>query len=203
MGEVEQPPPWLVPKAVERLTGGETFSGSTLTVLDFWQWGFSDLRTNIVRGVLAEFFVASAVGDPSPLRNAWDNFDVTTPSGIRIEVKSAAYLQSWKQRRVSKIVFTGLTGRTWSDESASLGAARELRADVYVFAIHTCREPEQYDALDLSLWEFRVLGVNALRKHSYRSITKRSLDSIAPSGLRLDELAQEIERTFSEDQARR
>ncbi len=70
MGEVEQPPPWLVPKAVERLTGGETFSGSTLTVLDFWQWGFSDLRTNIVRGVLAEFFVASAVGDPSPLRNA-------------------------------------------------------------------------------------------------------------------------------------
>ncbi len=100
-------------------------------------------------------------------------------------------------------MFTGLTGRPWSDESASLGAEREFRADFYVFAIHTCREPEQYDALDLSRWEFRVLGASVLRKHSYRSITKGSLDSIAPRGLRLDELAQEIERTFSEDQARR
>ncbi|MSO95749.1 MAG: hypothetical protein EXQ81_08155, partial [Thermoleophilia bacterium] len=41
---------------------------------------------NTFRAVLAEFLVASAVGDPSPLRNAWDNFDVTTPSGIRVEV---------------------------------------------------------------------------------------------------------------------
>lgn len=200
MGEIEQPSPWLVPKAVERLTGGETFSGSTLTVLDFWQWGFSDLRTNIVRGVLAEFFVASAVGDPSPLRNAWDNFDVTTPSGIRVEVKSSAYLQSWNQRRVSEIVFTGLTGRSWSAETSLYGEERELRADVYVFAIHTCREPDEYEALDLSRWDFRVLGAGALRKYGYRSITKRRLDQIAPTSFRLDELAEAIERAFSDDQ---
>jgi hypothetical protein len=60
--------PWLVPKAVEPLTGCETFDGSPMRVVDFWQWGFSDLRMNIVRGVFAEFLVAKAVGDPSPIR---------------------------------------------------------------------------------------------------------------------------------------
>jgi hypothetical protein len=191
--------PWLVPKPVERLTGEETFSGSDQSVLDFWRWGFSDLRTNIVRGILAEFLIASAVGDPSPLRRAWDNFDVTTPTGIRVEVKSSAYLQSWNQRRVSSIVFTGLTGSSWSDETANYGGVRELRADVYVFAIHTCQEPDQYDALDLSHWDFRVLGVSALREYGHRSITKRLLDRIAPDSLRLDELAKAIEQTFEED----
>src|SRR4051812_26608404 len=97
----------LIPKPVERLNGDEVLAGSALTVSDFWRWGFSDLRTNIVRGVLAEFLVASAVGDPSPLRCAWDNFEVTTPTGIRVEVKSSAYLQSWSQRRVSAIAFSG------------------------------------------------------------------------------------------------
>lgn len=199
MGEIEGTE-WLVPKAVERLTGSEAFSGSDLTVLDFWRWGFSDLRTNIVRGVLAEFLVATAVGDPSPLRNAWDNFDVTTPSGIRVEVKSSAYLQSWNQRRVSNIAFTGLTGRSWSAETNVLSEERELRADVYVFAIHTCREPDQYDALELRYWEFRVLGASALREYGYRSITKSLLDQIAPNGFRLDELTEAIEHVFEGDQ---
>ena len=57
-------PEWLVPKAVYPLTGDEQFTGSALTVADFWRWAFSDLRTNIVRGVLAEYLVASAVAIP-------------------------------------------------------------------------------------------------------------------------------------------
>src|ERR1700751_234109 len=137
-------PDWLTPKAVVPLSGDERFSASPLSVLDFWRWAFSDLRTNIVRGVLAEFLVAYAVGDPSPLRAAWDDWDVTTPTGIKVEVKSSAYLQSWRQRRLSSIVFSGLTGRAWSDEAPGrMAAERTLRADVYVFAVHTCREPDQ------------------------------------------------------------
>jgi len=149
--------------------------------------------------VLAEFLVASAVGDPSPLRNAWDDFDVTTPSGVRVEVKSSAYLQSWNQRQVSKIVFTGLTGRSLLGATAEYGDERGLRADVYVFAIHTCREPDEYDMLDLGAWEFRVLGAAALREHGYRSITKHLLDRIAPTPCPFDELLNVIERTFRED----
>src|ERR1017187_7036003 len=126
-------PDWLVPKAAQRLTGDERFTGSPLTVADFWRWAFSDLRTNIVRGILAELLVAQAVGDPSPLREAWDNWDVTTASGVKVEVKSSAYLQSWNQRKLSSIVFSGLTGRAWSDDRNEREAERSLRADVYVF----------------------------------------------------------------------
>lgn len=188
----------LIPKLVARLTGGEVFVGSSLTVLDFWRWAFSDLRTNVVRGVLAEFLVARAVGDPSPLRSAWDNFDVTTPSGIRVEVKSSAYLQSWSQRKISQIVFTGLTGRTWSSETAEYGERRELRADVYVFATHTCQHPDQYDPLDLNYWEFQVVSAQALEERGARSITKRQLEQLAPACHRFDQLADAIEQTFRE-----
>jgi hypothetical protein len=197
-----EPDVWLIPKAAERLSGHESFTGSRLTVLDFWRWGFSDLRTNVVRGVLAEFLVASAVGDPNPLRSAWDNFDVTTPSGIRVEVKSSAYLQSWNQRRVSAIVFSGLTGRSWSEETAEYGATRELRADVYVFAIHTCREPEQYDPLDLAYWQFHVAAAHALRERGARSISKRLLDRVAPTPYPFHELAEAIEQVFEQGQTR-
>ena len=203
MNEIEQPA-WLVPRAVERLTGDEKFGGSDLSVLDFWRWGFSDLRTNVVRGVLAEFLVASALGDPSPLRNAWDNFDVTTRSGVRVEVKSSGYLQSWKQARISAIQFAGLTGIAWSEETASYSGERAFRADVYVFAIHTCREPEQYDALDLSCWDFRVLGAQALRRavQGSRSVTMRVLEQHAPTSLRLDELAEAVEREYAREHPR-
>ncbi len=40
-----------------------------------------------------------------PLRAEWDAVDLTTPDGIRIEVKSAAYIQSWHQVRESTISF--------------------------------------------------------------------------------------------------
>ena len=106
---------------------------------------------------------------------------MTTPrSKVKVEVKSSAYLQSWNQTPVSKIVFSGLTGRSWSDETGR-SDEREFRADVYVFAIQTCQEPDQYDALDLSHWEFRVVGKNALHERGLRSITKGQLERLSPS----------------------
>jgi hypothetical protein len=114
-------------------------------------------------------------------------------------VKSSAYLQSWNQRRVSAIIFSGLTGRSWSNESAGYSHERELRADVYVFAIHTCRQPDEYDPLNLRYWQLRVAGAAALREHGARSITMRILDQIAPIGYRLDEIADAIERVYRDN----
>ena len=89
--------------------------------------------------MLAEFLVARALGDRRPFRAAWDHYDIETPSGIKVEVKSAAYLQSWPQKQLSQITFSSLTGRRWNPESGYSGE-REVRADVSVFAVHTCRE---------------------------------------------------------------
>jgi hypothetical protein len=47
---------------VPAVFGYESFIGMDGTVLEFWQWAVSDLKTNTTRSMLAEFLVAKAVG---------------------------------------------------------------------------------------------------------------------------------------------
>ena len=67
-----------------RKTGTEPFltSGthSRASLLDFWQWAYSDLLGNPNRGRLAEFIVARALGlGLSEVRTEWDVCDLVTP----------------------------------------------------------------------------------------------------------------------------
>lgn len=183
---------WLEPTPVEPLTGREPFGGVGATVAEFWRWGFSDLRTNIVRGILAEFLVAKAVGAREPVRVAWDNFDVVSGAGTRIEVKSSAYLQSWAQKRLSTITFTGLTGLRW-DAKEGWGDDREVRADVFVFAIQVCCEPTLYDPFDVDQWRFHVVSADDVREHGTRSVGTSFLRRYAPEPVSFDGLAEAIE----------
>lgn len=185
-------PEGLEPTPVEPLSGYEPFGGVGVTVADFWRWGFSDLRTNIVRGILAEFLVAKAVGAQEPVRVAWDNFDVVSPHGTRIEVKSSAYLQSWAQSKLSNITFTGLTGLRW-DAKEGWGEEREIRADVFVFAIQTCREPVL--PLDVEQWRFHVVPAEAVREHGTRSVGMSFLHRYAPTPVSFERLGQAVEAT--------
>ncbi|GAA1366667.1 hypothetical protein GCM10009612_50660 [Streptomyces beijiangensis] len=82
------------------LSGTEPFAGLDDTVLDFWRFAISDLRTNAVRGYLAEFLVARAVGARTN-RLEWDAYDILSPEGIRIEVKAGGYVQAWSQTQAS------------------------------------------------------------------------------------------------------
>lgn len=160
---------WLQPRPASQLAGGEVFAGLDATVSEFWRWAFSDLREIITRGVLAEFLVARALGDSRPIRSAWDNYDIETPDGTTVEVKSAAYLQSWPQKQLSRITFSGLTGRRWNPESGYSGE-REVRADVFVFAVHTCRDPDSYDTLALGQWELWVAPAYVIAQAGVRSV---------------------------------
>ena len=58
------------------------------------------------------------------------------------------------------ISFTGLSARRW-DAKEGFGDDREVRADVFVFAIQNCREPASYDALDIRQWRFHVVPARA------------------------------------------
>ena len=96
--------------APQRLEGNETFRlGDKLQpfdVHDFWAWAVSDLISNATRGVLAEFIVAKACGvDTAAPRDEWAPVDLLTSEGVSVEVKSAAYIQSWHQDRHSRISF--------------------------------------------------------------------------------------------------
>jgi hypothetical protein len=181
----------ILPADLPPLSGSESLKGTTATVADFWRWGFSDLRLNITRGVLAEFLVKLAVGDKTAIRSAWSNHDVIMPPNTTIEVKSSAYLQSWPQKALSKIGFSGLTGRTWL-EDGSFSVERELRSEIYVFAIQKCQVSGDYDPLDVSQWEFRALRRDQLKDRAGRSIRLPFLESHALPAVRWAELKAAI-----------
>lgn len=109
-------------------TGDRQLHGSSLTLADFWSWAFSDLAANTTRSTLAEFLVARALGDRRPGREEWANFDVLTPDGIRVEVKSAGYLQRWRQWKPSLIRFGSFTGRSWDPHTGYFAEDRSIRA---------------------------------------------------------------------------
>ncbi len=98
--------------------------------------------------------------------------------GIKIEVKSSGYLQSWQRARPSKIVFSGLMARRWSAETG-YGATPEVRADVFVFAVHTCQDPSGYDPLDLTAWQFYVLPATIIRHLGQKSLSLARVQSLA------------------------
>lgn len=160
---------------------------------DFWRWSASDLTSNIVRGVFAEFLVAHALGIATGgVRDSWAAFDLLTPDGIRVEVKSAAYVQSWWQRRLSPISFSVRRTRAWS-QATGLAADAVRRADVYVFALLAHRDKATIEPLNVEQWRFFVVPTAVLdaRTRSQHSITLASLRRIAPE-LRLAEMADAV-----------
>ncbi len=153
-------------------------------VTSFWRWAFSDFVSNTARGILAEYIVARAVGvGDTGIRPEWASFDVTTPEGIKIEVKSAAYIQSWQQNDYSKISFSVAKKRGW-DPKSGLAIEPTRHADVYVMALLHHKDQGTLNPLNLDQWSFYVVARQALdaRARSQHSITMPSLTGmgIAP-----------------------
>ena len=146
-------------------TGKESFvfNGDKLpiNVLSFWQWSTSQLLGNALRGILAEFIVASAIDVLDSPREEWDAYDLMTKDGLKIEVKSSAYLQSWKQKELSKISFGIQPTKVW-DENNNRSSESKRQADVYVFCVLAHNDQSTVNPLDLSQWEFYVLDTKVL-----------------------------------------
>ena len=181
----------LTPPPTQLLTGKEPIAGTPATVRDFWAWALSDLRTNTVRPMLAEFLVAQALGAAARLRIEWDAYDVVTPEGLRVEVKSSAYLQAWAQTRPSSIRFGGLNGRTW-DAAAGYAASATYNANVYVFALVTTRDHASYDPLDPAQWTFWVLPRRTVEATGQRSLALSRVEALAAAPVTHDELAAAV-----------
>ena len=150
-----------------------------ISVEDFWKWAFSDFQANNIRGVLAEFIIAKALELELTVRSTWDDYDLTTPSGIKIEVKSGGFLQSWNQKKLSKIVFSGLRGQVWDSQNNCRGKSLEYRADIYIFAVQTSDSHNSFNPLDLAQWEFYVVPKADMIKRSVKSISLETVKKIA------------------------
>jgi hypothetical protein len=182
---------WGSPPAARILRGDEPIDGAGARLQDFWAWAYSDLRANTVRSMLAEYLVARAVGADRRPRVEWDPYDVLTPDGLRLEVKSSAYLQAWEQPRLSSIVFGGLSARTWSP-TGGYSAAGSYNADGYVFAVHAAKEHATYDALDVEQWSFFVLPASAVARTGQRSLRSSVVQEKAGPPVRYEELAGRV-----------
>ena len=184
---------------VSSLSGKEHFSfiGAPIksTVKDFWSWSASDLVSNATRGRLAEFIVAMALDvDLNGVRDEWQAFDLVTRTGVKIEVKSAAYVQSWSQEDYSAISFATPKTKSW-DREHNIQAQETMRqADIYVFSLLAHKDKATINPLDLSQWEFYVLATKQLneRTRSQHSITLKSLQALAGAAVRYSELASHV-----------
>jgi hypothetical protein len=171
-------PMTFVPPAARRLSGEEPFDGLDASVIDFWKFAMSDLRTNNVRGYLGEFLVARAVG-ATGARVEWDPWDVTAPDGTRIEVKSSGLLQAWTQRRLSTPTFQVKPAYGWDATTGGWSPERGFHADVYVFCLHHVRTHDEYDPLSISQWAFYVMDRDAIENQAGASMGLATLHRVA------------------------
>lgn len=155
-------------------------AGLGFKLLDFWRWSASDVLNNTIRGQIAEYLVAKAVDAEQQVLDVWSPFDVKDPSGIKIEVKSAACLQSWTRKRFSRISF--LVPATYLIDANTFQLSSEKRrwADVYVLAHLKHKDKATVNPLQVEQWDFYVLPTWKLdeRERSQHSITLKSLQQL-------------------------
>ncbi len=178
--------------------------GTGLTVGGFWRWAHSDLLDNTTRAVLAEYIVACALIDRSEVRNPWGNHDALMQGSdgtgeIRVEVKSAARLQSWAQTYPSKMVFTRLSGRSWDRATNTMGTKREIRADVFVFAVFLSEDPLRAldDIVDVVAWEFWVVPGATIQERGSRSVSLATVKQIGRGPVAYKDLATAVREMAS------
>lgn len=120
-------------------------------VIDFWRWQGSDLLNNSLRGILAEFIVATALNIESTTRVEWDLYDLTYRE-CKIEIKSSAYIQVWEQKKLYSPRFD-------IHKIVSLG---KRTSDLYVFCLYNEKVKANVDPLNLHLWDFWTLSTSII-----------------------------------------
>ena len=177
-----------------RKTGDEPLHGSERIfdqrLIDFWRWSASDLVNNATRGILAEYIVACALGVADVTRAGWDAYDILTPKGIKVEVKSAAYLQSWFHKKLSDIIFSIPPTCSWSPDSNDMENDLKRQADIYVFCLLHHKDKATLDPLNLEQWEFYILPTSVLNEKlpTQKRISLSSLLKLNPCQAKFEEI---------------
>lgn len=166
-----------------------------VSVLDFWRWSASDLLSNATRGRFAEFIVANALGIPlDEVRDEWGAFDLLTPEGIKVEVKSSGYIQSWFQKKPTAISYGVPKTRAWNPDTNLQDIEARRQADVYIFALLAHLDHTTIDPLNVNQWVFFALPTAALdqRERSQHSITLKSLETLSEGSVAYGELRARV-----------
>jgi hypothetical protein len=165
-------------------------------ILSFWQWSSSELLGNALRGVLAEFIVASAIDVLEKPREEWDAYDLVTKEGLKIEIKSSSYLQSWRQDKLSKVIFGIQPTLVWEDMNKR-SKQPQRQADIYVFCVLSHKDKSTVNPINLNQWDFYILDTEILNAKvpNQKTITLSSLLKLNPVKVKYSELKNEISKS--------
>ena len=82
--------------------------------------------------------------------------------GIKIEVKTSAYIQSWEQKKFSRIEFSIAESLYW--DGVAYAKEKKRQADVYVFCVLKHKEQDTINPLDLEQWDFYPVSTAILNE---------------------------------------
>ncbi len=194
-------------KAIEstRKSGDEPFhrDGNPLPIrlLSFWQWSASELVDNALRGTLAEYIVASALDRTNRTRLEWDSHDIETKNGIKVEVKSSAYVQRWKQEKLSPIKFGIQPAKGWDAKENTYSDTRMRNSDVYIFCVLAHKSKSTIDPLNVAQWDFYVLATETLNSKlgTQATLALSSLLKLNPLETKYDGIAAAVDQVLADE----
>lgn len=171
-----------------------------LTVGDFWSWAYSDILSNRNRSIFAEFIVGSALGVIDTPRIEWDGVDLHY-NNKKIEVKSAAYLQSWQQNGPSVIRYDISKKMSWHADDNSFETEPIRAADCYVFCLYTEMDETKANIIDLRAWQFFILNTEQIEQElgNQKSIGINGIQAIC-NPVRYNKLKSQIDIVLKIDQ---
>jgi hypothetical protein len=184
---------------VERKNGNEKFqSGNELLdfeLSDFWSWNQSNLVENRTRGILAEYIIKKALKIKSESRIEWDNFDLISNKGKKLEIKSSSYIQSWEQERYSDIQF-GISPTVGTIDNPKYDGNKRRWTDFYIFCLLKHKDQSTINPLDLKQWNFYILETEILNKHKpeQKTIGLNSLLELKPIKCKFSEIIEIIDK---------
>ncbi|MBA4117002.1 MAG: hypothetical protein H0X71_11350 [Rubrobacter sp.] len=190
-----------------RLSPEENIPGlGGATVGDFWAWAYSDILTNIRRGMFAEFLVGSALGVIDSVPPAgWEDFDLLY-GDKKIEVKSSAYIQSWDQQgRLSVISFDIRERGIWDETINDWLPERKGRsADCYVFCLYSEKKDRSVASmLDMSKWDFYVVPTRRIDEAlgAQKTVRLSGVESMT-NAVKIEHLKERVDLTVQENQTK-
>ncbi len=144
-----------------------------------------------MRGILAEYLVANALELPQTVRSEWQAFDLETPQGVKIEVKSAAYLQAWHHAKLSVIRFGIQPTQAWDAITGIYATERKRQADLYVFSLLHHQDKQTLDSMNINQWQFYIVPAPLLNEQfpTQKTISLTSLLKLKPQQAKYNELA--------------
>ena len=199
----------IVAKRRERLTAYHAYApdemfqykgDSVFSVLDFWQYAYSQLDSSA--DILAEFFVARALGiEKAENVDYWTAYDMSYRNK-RIEVKSTRYVHPWN-KQISKV-------RTFSIEPSdndyweyakcgvNAGKKRSRQSEVYVFCLNSNMDIPANDPLKVDDWVFYVIPTFVINNYckdnpEQKRISLNVVRRLAKNGVSFEELRDTVD----------